>query len=321
MNESTTLIKANSPSEPFTHKPVGAFARLIAYIIDWLVISIIGLLFFPFGSLVEQLGKYDWVPLFAVGMVYFALFDSAVLGRSSIGKKIMKIRLIGKNGKAISPLRAVLRAILISFPFFNQQIGQLFPPDTSEVVGNLYVLLVVVVFVGITLFLISNPQKQGLQDLLTKTFVAPAKSVSEQSVSSKIGPRPVIVSLIGILIFGAVMMVLFKKLPEANDIKALNERVRRQALNENLSAGYREFYMNGKRSWYAVEIKAPISYEDFKDEGRMQDISAALFSAAKKSNNKPEVDSVRLALSSKKYYGLLSVGYGRTEQKKMAEIE
>lgn len=307
-------------AEPFASKPAGVFRRLIAYVIDCLVIAIVGLLFFPFESLVEKLGTVDWLPIFALGIIYFTIFDSILFDGSSIGKKVMKIKLVGERGNTISPLRAAIRATLVSFPFYNQQIGQLFPANISNIVGIFYVFLVVIIFVGISLFLASNPQKEGLQDLLTKTYVIPVVNTL-RLLPIKTGFRPAIFSIIGVLILGATMISAYKKLPETNSNKALNERIRRDALNENLFAGYREFYMDGKRSWYAVEIAVPTSYSDFENKDRMRDISANLFSIAKKSNQNPEVDSVRLVISSKKYFGLHSTGYGSTELKKLSEIE
>ena len=78
------------------------FQRYIAYLIDALILALLSVAFFPLGAFVEGLGQFQWVPLCLLGLTYFTLFDSRILGGVSPGKRVMKIKLIGQNGRPVS---------------------------------------------------------------------------------------------------------------------------------------------------------------------------------------------------------------------------
>ncbi|MGZ3798023.1 MAG: RDD family protein, partial [Pseudobdellovibrionaceae bacterium] len=215
--------------------PSGAFKRFAAYLIDNILIVVVGLLFFPFTFIFEKMGRFEWLPMFLVGIIYFTLFDSHFLDRGSPGKTIMKIKLLGRNGTPISPLKAAVRAIAVVFPLFNGQIGQLFPKSYPQMVGYLYILLVVIFGAGISLFLVFNPSKQGIQDLLFDTSVIP---VNQKNLppSTPLSMKPFIASLIGAGLWAMILIPVFRSMPQPAEILALNERLKAEFHQDNIAA-------------------------------------------------------------------------------------
>ena len=84
--------------------------RILSFIIDFILIAVL----FMITNVVSFIGfKYDaYYILLGVCMLVFIMKD--IIGGQSIGKRIMKIKIIAKDGSKPSIFRLILRNITIS---------------------------------------------------------------------------------------------------------------------------------------------------------------------------------------------------------------
>lgn len=159
--------------------------RFKAFMIDYIIIFIYLFIIFSLGVLfptIQELFKGSLIVAQFTGFVlvtlpislYFVISDSKLSG-GSLGKRKMGIRVVGKEGNAISIPRAIFRTILKFFPwelshflaYRLMDLGDNPLPLSYYLIGGLVYLLV---FVYI-LFAIFTRKKQSLYDILAKTQV------------------------------------------------------------------------------------------------------------------------------------------------------
>jgi len=145
--------------------------RLFSFIIDALLIGLVGYTSgFIFEKYYTLLGSYGNLIGFTITLIYFSLFDSKLFNGQTIGKKILKIKVVNQHNKAITVKRSVFRSLFYSLTVLLN--GLSFPN---------YKYLPVIIFVGIILFSIylvetylfifNKDTKQTLHDFLSKTYV------------------------------------------------------------------------------------------------------------------------------------------------------
>ena len=106
------------------HKFASCFKKTIAFLIDNIIIAIIGIaLLFPFSTFIGSLYQHAWIPSYLIGAVYFTILDSSITNRQTIGKRIFSFRLITTENKSISPFAAIGRYLLLTIPFYNGMIS------------------------------------------------------------------------------------------------------------------------------------------------------------------------------------------------------
>lgn len=114
----TTL--ATLPEAPAQSQVAGFWRRTFAFWIDSLILGIVGwvtILIF-FNALLEM-GQWTRLIGFAVGSVYFALLEGCQGNTQSLGKHLMKIKVVRSvDGviTALNPFQAWLRYVVIAVP-------------------------------------------------------------------------------------------------------------------------------------------------------------------------------------------------------------
>ena len=159
--------------------------RFYAFLIDYLliflyliVVLIIGFLFpsmqnlFNGSVIIAQLTGFLLVTLPV--SLYFIISDSYV-GKQSIGKKKVGIKVIRNNGEAVSVLRMAFRTLLKFLPWELSHFlaFRLIHIGEGEVPLIYYLLgiLIYALMFGYILSAIFTKRKQSIYDILTKTQV------------------------------------------------------------------------------------------------------------------------------------------------------
>lgn len=104
---------------------------------------------------------------------YFIIFQFFNKGQT-IGKKLLKIKVIGKNNKKVNLWQFVLRSIIIYQILINSINLILLITVSKELYLNLYSILSAVqsIFIVITvLFILYRKDKRGLHDIMSGTSV------------------------------------------------------------------------------------------------------------------------------------------------------
>jgi uncharacterized RDD family membrane protein YckC len=97
----------------------GFWRRIVALVIDSFILAVVGLsagLFFE--DVFVQMGVWGRLLGFFIALIYFGVMNSSLTNGQTIGKKILKIRVVDANNKPINLIRSFCRYSIIGAPFF-----------------------------------------------------------------------------------------------------------------------------------------------------------------------------------------------------------
>lgn len=181
MNTDNPLPASQPSLPPDAFSPgcimAGFWRRFFAFALDSILLGIIGsILGALFFDAFTRMGAMARIVGFLVATIYFALFDSSIGKGRSIGKRLLRLKLVDAQGEALALEEAILRFVILAVPYFLN--GLPLPVSrTSEAVG---VLLSLVVFgVGGTnlyLLIFNRGTRQGLHDMVVKSYVIMVES-------------------------------------------------------------------------------------------------------------------------------------------------
>ncbi len=173
MNESEELNELVEPVSEVTPVPVRPpfWRRIFALLIDSLLLGIFGnLLGLAFFDSFVQLGNWGRLIGFVVAVPYFGLLNSALLGGQTLGKRIMRIKVVSLDGSPLPIAKSLLRAVVLYAPFFVNQL----PVTQVGEVNPLMVVISLVLLAGLAiiyLFIFNRPSRRSLHDLVAGSVV------------------------------------------------------------------------------------------------------------------------------------------------------
>lgn len=158
--------------------------RLLAFLLDILVLAFFGLILGgAFFDMWVALG--GWTLLFGLVFagLYFTIMDSALCNGQTVGKRALRICVVGPDGEPVAPLRAFARFAVLATPYFLLKApfsqGTLLNPEQSVLLlmlSNFEFFLIFGIEVGILyLFLFNRGSGQSLHDLAGNSYVAAAE--------------------------------------------------------------------------------------------------------------------------------------------------
>ncbi|NKF20832.1 RDD family protein [Solimonas marina] len=162
-------METESSSSTTTLSLAGARRRIVAFVIDALILMLIGeVLGRWYGDWFARLGVWGHLVGFVIAAAYFAVLDSR---SGTIGKLALGLRVVDAQGRAISMLRALWRFLPLGVPYF---INGMVLPDWDDRVLNSVPLSALVFGIGLCgayLLLFNRATHQALHDLLAGTYV------------------------------------------------------------------------------------------------------------------------------------------------------
>lgn len=163
-------MSTNESSESRTI--AGFWRRLGAFFLDCLLLGAIGIAigFFLAEELVS-LGAWGRLLGFAVALIYFGTLNSRLASGQTLGKRLLKIKVVAKDGAPLSVAKAFLRFIPLGAPWFlnNAQF-----PHSVLFSFWLYVLSIAVFGLGLSVIYLSvfnRRSRQSIHDLLVGSYV------------------------------------------------------------------------------------------------------------------------------------------------------
>ncbi|HKZ42544.1 MAG TPA: RDD family protein, partial [Candidatus Hodarchaeales archaeon] len=153
------------------------WSRIVAFLVDTVVLGVVGLVLgLAFYSQFSHLGGYGRVIGFMIAAFYFGVMNSVICGGQTIGKRVMKIKVITKEGKPIGIGRSVVRFLIIGTPFFLN--GAPIPMDILQSVGGS--LIASAIFgLGLSIlymYVFNRNTRQSLHDVIVGSFVSKAEA-------------------------------------------------------------------------------------------------------------------------------------------------
>lgn len=276
--------------EPAPSVPSGFWRRLAAFIIDSIAVSLLGIVFaLLFKNIFVQFGENLWYIGYIIAGAYFVSLNSYIGKGQTIGKMILKIRVLKENGEYLSLPQSFLRYFLVSFIVF---LGGITETVYSLLKQNYLFLIIsfsiVALFftIGVIGPIIFTDYKRGLHDYLAKSVVITSREVedicfagtdtiSEALNKHKIGFGITLIIFLGlslslILIPSQITKISFFKEFDFNSMETLKSDLENNCGVSNVSvqSGWsRMTSSKGEVDEYTYfEISCYVKYSDFKDK-------------------------------------------------------
>jgi uncharacterized RDD family membrane protein YckC len=173
-------LPESAANTDFVYRPIAGFwRRVLAIYVDCIIIGVLELVVIvALGGMLIGLHPM-WTR--SIGMVgitaYFTILNSHIGEGQTIGKRLLKIRVVGEDGHTISLLKAAARALIYLLPAVLTTYGVYFPvviPNTELVVPYLALLGNVICIFTVIVFLFNTQARQTVHDILCKTYVVEA---------------------------------------------------------------------------------------------------------------------------------------------------
>jgi uncharacterized RDD family membrane protein YckC len=155
----------------------GFWRRLGAFFLDCLLLGVIGNIvgYFLTEEFV-QLGPWGRLLGFLVAMIYFGALNSRLTGGQTLGKKLLKIKVVAKDGAPLSVSKSFLRFLPLGIPWFlnNAQFSE-------SVLWSLWGYLASIAIFGlgfsvVYLYVFNRKSRQSVHDLLVGSYVVSVKA-------------------------------------------------------------------------------------------------------------------------------------------------
>lgn len=150
----------------------GFWRRICALFVDTLLLGILG---FILGLLLEstfvEIGAWGRLVGFAIALVYFGIGNSSITGGQTLGKKVLKVRVVSCENTSISVAKSFLRYIVLAIPFSLNG-----APLTNEIMQSylIYPLSFILfggLFSTLYLYIFNRVTRQSLHDLVVGSYV------------------------------------------------------------------------------------------------------------------------------------------------------
>ena len=196
MTDNSSITQGSS-AEASSDRPIcGFWVRVLALIIDIILLGVVG--------------RWDRIVGLVIVLGYFGFLNSHIGRGQTIGKRIVRIRVVGDNGQYVSLPRSLLRTIILWIPYFPGSLliphflgyfsgSQIFSPISISPIGLLVSSVGIGLCVGIAyLYLFNRQTRQSLHDLIVNSYVVRATVSGEISV----GP----IARVHYVVFGALVV-------------------------------------------------------------------------------------------------------------------
>lgn len=169
-NPSALFVAGTGSGEP---QVICAFwTRVLALMVDYIVLAAIlavpGLAAFHFLATHPSLPPLIGL---AVGLPYFAVLDSRIGKGQTMGKKVLGIRVVDRDGELISVSRSALRAAVLLVPFIFEGAQMRCRGELCGVWSGIQFFLAAWGFAIVYLYIFNRRTRQSLHDLVAGTFV------------------------------------------------------------------------------------------------------------------------------------------------------
>ncbi|TLX72596.1 RDD family protein [Labilibacter sediminis] len=194
--------------------PLGS--RIAAFIIDFIVLGIIGLILgLIFKSFFVQLAWHGVLVGWIITTIYFTCGNSIIFKGSTIGKEFMGIKVVDYKSQYLTPFFAIKRSLLFTTPYFLLEYFQSF--FDHYYLSILLSIITLSYYIGLVYFLLVNKiSKQSIHDILAKTVVV--NKTNEDSCKPRSITQSKIIGFVSIVIvlWGAMFSVGYSFVDSSN---------------------------------------------------------------------------------------------------------
>lgn len=261
------LRPAPSIPRPDSTLPSGFWRRLVAFLVDGFIIAIpgwlIGLVFYDRLVRIGQSGRLIGV---VIALLYFALLNSSLGKGQTLGKRLLKIRVVDLQGKTIPLHRSTLRYVILWLPFFCNHLMV----DS----GNLWLaipLTLIVFGLGgsiVYFFFFNRKNRRTVHDFCAGTLVVKAEPQAAPEFSPTWRGHFAILAviLVGLSIAGAVLIPSQMQKPEFAEILDLQQALQQEPGVHAVGVQY-GWTRSGDNTtqWFAVSVNVSDPQVDLEE--------------------------------------------------------
>jgi uncharacterized RDD family membrane protein YckC len=212
----------------------GFWRRIGALFIDTLILGAVGLVLGLFlESFFVQIGAWGRLVGFSIALIYFGIMNSSITGGQTVGKKVLKLRVVDSKNAPISLGKSIIRYFILGIPFslngaqFSNEamLSFLMYPLSLIIFGCLFSILYLYIFNRIT--------RQSLHDLVVGTYVVNV-NVEQQELEKVWSVHFIIVAIL--FLAAAIVPAFTTQLAQSEPFKGMLEV--QSALSNNPSVSY-----------------------------------------------------------------------------------
>ncbi len=263
----------------------GFWRRFIAFMLDGLVLGLIGMgLGFFLADQFVAWGAWGRFFGFSIAAVYFGTLNSRLGNGQTVGKRLLRLQVVGLDGALLSLPRALLRFLPLSLCWFLNNLP-LLPNDLPLIATSALAILVFGVGLCLPYLLIFNrPSRQSLHDLLVGSCV---RNLDEPLPQAWPPVRRLHLAVCGVFLLTAglaplLMRPLVSSAPFADLLKI------QQAVSAEPWASHVQVYVgevrsmstqNGSQVTKSLQLTVMVKDGDIENTGRAQKLARLALAA------------------------------------------
>ena len=172
----------------------GFWVRLASDIVDMILLLLFGyFISTPLRPLLYSVGETGaWVGVI-VTAAYFTIFHSGIGKGQSIAKRLFNIQVVNTDGSSLNSFKSFLRYAAMACILNNGGVMQSIMLGAPVLQTNsfkyIYTTLTSIWIVGVILFVVLHPLKQGLHDLLASSIVIKTGTFDIDQVTQRRNPQ------------------------------------------------------------------------------------------------------------------------------------
>ncbi|TKG93686.1 RDD family protein [Puteibacter caeruleilacunae] len=229
------------------------WARVFSHLIDIIILGIFGTILGAFmGSIFSRMGENGKIVGFIIATVYLSLGNSKIFRGQTIGKKLLKLKVVDTNSNEISFTKSLFRTGLYLIPlFFINYI----PPgfyDTSILVLAKQTVFGTFLLVFFVHFLVNNTTRQTICDQIFGTYVINTQAYQRQELEESQPVALIVSCFLGffVLVIGLITSITQNVSSEAlQGLTPIKEQINQlddvnSSILKEVSASYAQFGVN-----------------------------------------------------------------------------
>jgi|WetSurMetagenome_2_1015567.scaffolds.fasta_scaffold116290_1 uncharacterized RDD family membrane protein YckC len=201
------------------------WTRVGSFLIDMVILGILGMILgLIFYNFFVNLGKYGYLIGFIITVLYFSILNSNILKGQTLGKMVLGIQVVDKQGKLISIYKSLLRSTILVISYFIVNHPIPFIPEGSFLY-TIKALVFSLLSIGIVLLLIFNKEtRQSIHDLFVGSYVISKQKGEDSFLLPNISKSPIYITSIVLFILTGFSIYGFsvwnKKYSSLNSVRA-----------------------------------------------------------------------------------------------------
>lgn len=204
-----------------TKTPSSYGKRLLAFIIDYIILCIFGILLgLLFSNFFSSLSWQNRLIGFAIYFSYFSICDSNLLHGQTIGKKLFKLKTVSINNTEINFFHSVIRTLPLAFIFLLNGWNLPFPQNSIVVYFVAFILFSLCITEVVSVIINRGNSRQIFHDMISNCIVIDT-SGKDESIEKVNTRKIIIISSIALLILTGCC-VTFSILCQSNELKQLS---------------------------------------------------------------------------------------------------